>query len=288
MSSVATESRHRAAAFLRDWSLEATLPKAVEIEGLKGNFAPDAQIYLSAIPAQPVSRIIEAAAFVRRAGFEPVPHIAARNYPDRAALADVLAQMQRDAAITRVLVIGGDRDSSAGPYNDALSIIESGLLQASGVREIGIGGYPEGHPHIPADRLERAFADKLAAAQRAGLEVHAVTQFSFDVAAVLAWLRKLRAAGFGGLVRVGIAGPASMTTLLKYAQRCGVRASARGLARSAGLALQALGRATPDDLVSELAEGLAGESLGEVKAHLYSFGGVATTAQWARGAEVAG
>jgi methylenetetrahydrofolate reductase (NADPH) len=112
-----------------------------------------------------------------------------------------------------------------------------------------------------------------------------VTQFSFDAKAVLAWLRKLRAGGFDGPVRVGIAGPASMTTLLKFAQRCGVRASARGLARSAGLALQALGRATPDDFVAELAEGLAAENFGEVKAHLYSFGGVAATAQWARAAE---
>ena len=285
MTSGAPEASRRTAAFMRGWSLEATLPHAVEIEALKGTFAPDACIYLSAIPAEPVSRIIEAAAFVRRAGFEPVPHIAARNYPDRTALADVLGQMQRGAGMQRVLVIAGDRDRSAGPFVDALSVIESGLLQANGVREIGIGGYPEGHPRIPTDQLERAFAAKLAAARRAGLRVHAVTQFSFDAEAVLAWLRKLRADGFDGPVRIGIAGPASITTLLKYAQRCGVRATARGMMRSAGVALQALGRATPDDIVAEIAEGLAAENLGEVKPHLYSFGGVAATAKWAKGAE---
>ena len=286
MSVTATMSEQvqRTAAFMRGWSLEATLPHSVEIEALKGTLVPDARIYLSAIPAEPVSRIIEAAAFVRHAGFEPIPHVAARNYPDRATLADVLGQMQRGAAVRRVMVIGGDRDRPAGPFVDALSVIESGLLQDNGVREIGIGGYPEGHPRISTDQLERAFAAKMAAARRAGLQVHAVTQFSFDAEAVLAWLRKLRASGFDGPVRIGIAGPASIKTLLRYAQRCGVRATARSMMRSAGLALQALGQSTPDEIVGDLAAAVASETLGEVKPHFYTFGGVAATARWAQAA----
>ncbi len=94
-------------------------------------------------------------------------------------------------------------------------------------------------------------------------------------------MRKLRANGFAGPVRIGLAGPAKITTLLRFAQRCGVQASTRGLMRNVGIALQALGKATPDDIVKELAKAAAAGELGEVSPHFYSFGGFSATARWA-------
>ncbi len=269
---------------MRGWSLEVTLPKPAEIEALKETLAPGTEVFISAIPKESHLHLVESAAHMRRAGFEPIPHVAARNYPDKATLEDMLNRTHGEANVSRVLVIGGDRDTAAGPFTNALSVIESGLLQRFGIKEIGIGSYPDGHPRIAADDLERALEAKIAAARRAGLKVQLVSQFCFDGERIVSWVRRLRTNGFTGRVRIGLAGPAKATTLLRFAQRCGVQASTRGLMRNVGVALQALGRATPDDIVKTLAEATASGELGEVSPHFYSFGGFSATARWASGA----
>jgi len=128
---------------MRGWSLEATLPKPAEIEALKETLPPGTHIFVSAIPNESHAHLIESSILMRRAGFEPIPHIAARNHADQATLEDMLSGIRSEANVSRVLVIGGDRDKPAGPYWDALSVIESGLLQAHGIKEIGIGSYPD-------------------------------------------------------------------------------------------------------------------------------------------------
>jgi len=97
---------------------------------------------------------------------------------------------------------------------------------------------------------------------------------------VLKWIGRLRAFGLEHPVRVGLAGPTNLATLLRYAQRCGVRASAQGLARQAGLVRQLFAMSAPDALVRALAE--ARDDIGEVAPHFFSFGGLARTARWAQ------
>jgi methylenetetrahydrofolate reductase (NADPH) len=183
------------------------------------------------------------------------------------------------------MLIGGDRPRSAGPYEHALDVIESGVLEASGVTEIGIAAYPEGHPNISEDILRASLRDKLEAAERAGLKTHIVTQFCFDAWPVVTWLRGLRASGIHNQVRIGMAGPASVPALMKFAQRCGVRASAKGFARHAASIGKMLTGATPAEIVTELAEAAASENLGEIASHVYSFGGLPQAATWVRDAK---
>jgi len=82
-------------------------------------------------------------------------------------------------------------------------------------------------------------------------------------------------------VRVGLAGPTNLATLLRYAKRCGVRASAQGLARQAGLLRQLFAMSAPDALVRALAQARADKHLGEIAPHFFSFGGLLRTARWA-------
>ncbi len=138
---------------------------------------------------------------------------------------------------------------------------------------------------FPKTCLRASLRDKLEAAERAGLKSHIVTQFAFDAWPVVTWLRALRSSGVSNPVRIGMAGPASIPSLIKFAQRCGVRASAKGFARHASSIGKLLTRATPAGLVQELAEAVAHESLGEIGAHFYSFGGLAQAAKWVRDAK---
>jgi len=221
---------------------------------------------------------------VRAAGFEPVPHLAARGIESRGAFDEALARMTKEARVRRALVITGDIDRPKGPFASAIELIESGLLQSHGISEIGIAGYPEGHPRISQEVLDRSLAAKADAAEQTGLSVHIVTQFAFDAHVITSWLMRLRDLGIEHPVRIGMAGPTSLSTLLRYAQRCGVRASAQGLTRQAGLIKHLLGTSAPDGIIRPLAEATAEGKLGRVAAHFFSFGGAAATARWANAA----
>src|SRR3954452_3069096 len=115
--------------FLRDFLLDATRPGAADIESLGGVLAPGSKIYLTAVARRPQQEVIGPARLLRAAGFEPVPHIAAHNFRNTDDLDAFLAVLKRDANVRMVLVIGGDGELSAGAFNTALEVIDSGLLQ---------------------------------------------------------------------------------------------------------------------------------------------------------------
>jgi methylenetetrahydrofolate reductase (NADPH) len=271
-------------AFVRGFSIEATRPTLSDIAMLAQAAPAGTDVYLSAIPTRPVRDLIEAAVGVRAAGLEPVPHLAARNFASLSALDEMLCELATEARVRRILLIAGDRDEPAGQFRSAIEVIDTGLLPSRGIEDIGIAGYPEGHPRISAEALDRALAAKIEAAAQTGLRVHIVTQFAFSAEPILLWIRRLRNLGIDHPVRIGLAGPTSLTTLLRYAQRCGVKASAQGLARQAGLAKHLFGNAAPDAIVGPLALACSERRLGDVGLHFFSFGGVGATARWAAAA----
>jgi methylenetetrahydrofolate reductase (NADPH) len=266
----------RIAAFMAGFSIEATRPSAADIAAL-AVLKRGTRVYLSAVPSRPADESVAAAIQMRAAGLEPVPHVAVRNFASEGALDDFLAQLNGEAGVDSVLVIAGDR-GECGPFRRALDAIDRGVLRRRGIRTIGIAGYPEGHPRIGEEELSRALREKIAAAEATGLAVEIVTQFCFDARAILDFIARQRAFGFDHRLRIGLVGPTSLTSLMRFASRCGVRASAQGLARRAGLMRQMFAMATPDDLVRALADAAAAG----VVPHFFSFGGVPATGRWAR------
>jgi methylenetetrahydrofolate reductase (NADPH) len=264
-----------AAVFAGHFSLEATRPNAAEIAALADVVPPATPIYFSAVPTITRQEVIAAAASLRKAGLEPIIHVAARRLASAADLQELLAGLRGDADVRRLLVIGGDVDT-LGAFADALAVIQKGRLRETGIEEIGIGAYPEGHPRIPAARLESALDEKIAAATAQGLRVHIVSQFSFSPERILAWLRQVRASGIGKPIKIGMAGPTSVPALLRYARRCGVAASLRGLV--SGVASGLVGHVGPDRIIKTLS---AAGDLGEVAPHYFSFGGTLETARYA-------
>jgi len=145
----------RIAAAMDGFSVEATRPSAADIAALAAELPRRARVYLSAVPNRPADELMAAAIAVRAAGFEPVPHVAVRNFASAGALDDFLARLNGEAEVQRVLVIAGDR-AEHGPFRSAREAIDSGVLRRRGIRTIGIAGYPEGHPRIGIDELDRA------------------------------------------------------------------------------------------------------------------------------------
>ena len=265
----------RVTALMAGFSVEATRPSAADIAAL-GVLARGTRVYLSAVPNRPADESLAAAVQIRAAGLEPVPHVAVRNFASAEALDTFLARLNAEAGVETVLVIAGDR-AEHGPFRGALDVIDNGMLRRRGIRRIGIAGYPQGHQRIGNDALNRALADKIAAADATGLAVEIVTQFCFDAGAILDFVARVRGFGFEHAVRVGLAGPTSLTALMRYASRCGVRASAQGLARRSGLMRQMFALTTPDDLIRTLADAAPAD----IVPHFFSFGGIPATARWA-------
>jgi methylenetetrahydrofolate reductase (NADPH) len=280
----ASETVASIAAFMRLGSLEATRPAAQDIDALKAAVPPGTHIYLSAVPTRPQEDVVEQAARVQAAGLEPVPHLAVRNFASTEALARFLDRLTGEAGVRRLLVIAGDRAEPAGPFHGALEAIDSGLISRRGIVEIGISGYPDGHPRIADHELDRLLTAKLQAAEQTGLKVNIVTQFCLETAPILGWLRRLRDHGIDLPVRIGLAGPTSLTALMRYARRCGVRASTQGLTRNAGLIKHLLGAAAPDAIIRALIDANRDGELGDIAPHLFSFGGIGATARWAAAA----
>jgi methylenetetrahydrofolate reductase (NADPH) len=275
------ESVDAIADFMAGFSLEATRPSAEEVTALTAIAPSGTRVYVSAVPKRPAQEAIEAATPLRKAGFQPVPHPAARGFASAPALDDFLARLSGEAGVVCLLIIAGDHEEPAGDFHSALEVIDGGALQRYGIREVGIGGYPDGHPRLPQQDLDRALADKIRSAESTGMAVHIVSQFCFDAQAIVQWITRLRDFGLEHPVRIGFAGPTNLATLLRYAKRCGVRASAQSLARQAGLLRQLFAMSAPDALVRALAQARAQLHLGEIAPHFFSFGGLLGTARWA-------
>ncbi|MDP4594831.1 MAG: methylenetetrahydrofolate reductase [Beijerinckiaceae bacterium] len=269
-------------AFMRSCAFEATRPGNKDIAALRDALAPGTMVYLTMLPNQTRDEAIAAAMGVREAGLVPVPHIAVRHLPGMADMDALLAAFNKQASVKRVLLIGGDIAKPAGSIRDVLSVIESGVLQANRISEIGVGGFPDGHPAMSEEELEANLVTKLAAIQNGGLAGHVVTQFSFDSGPIIRWIRWLRLRGITIPVHIGLAGPTSLMAWLNFARKCGVKASAEALANQSGLIKRAFKSVAPDPIIRQLAAAAQAEDLGHICPHLFAFGGIGATAQWAQ------
>ena len=267
----------RISAFLAGASLELSSRDPAEIDACVGLLEPGTPVYVSFPPGQTYHGTVALAVRLARAGFRPVPHVAARRIASRAALEDYLARIAGEAGVDSVLVVAGDSDRASGPFDSSLALLETGLFQRHGIARVGVAGYPEGHPRISASALEAAMAAKKSFARGSGIELGVVSQFCFEAEAILSWAAKMK--GHGLPVRVGLAGPASLPRLLRFAALCGIGNSVRALKARPRAITRLMVEAGPEVALRELARRAEPPVVG---AHFFCFGGLIRTARWLR------
>ena len=268
------------AEMLRAYSMEVNPSQAKVLDAVVERLPLGTEVFLTWIPGADPMHAVAPAAKLRRAGLIPVPHVGARHL-------ETAGQLQRFAArlagegVDRVLVIGGDRAKPAGPYDSSLAVMQTGIFQKAGIRRMAVAGFPEGHPNIPEAVLDAALTAKLRFAQNAGVQLSVVTQFCFKADPILEWLRRIRNRGIDIPVRVGLAGPARLITLVRYAVRCGIGNSMHVLKDHPSFA-KLLTEKGPEPIIRELAaHGENGsKSLGIAGLHFYVFGGFNKTIDW--------
>src|SRR5438094_2161353 len=196
------DERRNIPALLAGASLELSSRDPAEIDACADLLEPGTAVYISMPPGQTYHGNVALATRLRRAGFRPVPHVAARRIASRDALEEYLARAAGEAGVDNALVIAGDSDRPSGPFDSSRALLETGLFQRHGVVRIGVAGYPEGHPKVAETALETALAAKKSLARRTGLDLQVVTQFCFESEPVLVWAAKMK--GHGLPVRVGL------------------------------------------------------------------------------------
>jgi methylenetetrahydrofolate reductase (NADPH) len=227
-------------------------------------------------------QMVAPAAKLRRAGLFVMPHVGARHLQSGKQLEELAARLVGEAGVERVLIVGGDRRTPAGPFDSSLAVMRSGAFQRVGIVRMAVGGFPEGNPHIRDSDLHEALAAKVAFAQQEGIRLSIVTQFCFSADPILDYLRRLRERGIDVPVRIGLAGPAGVITLLRYAVRCGVGNSMRVLTDNPAFA-KALVDTGPEPILREIAmavEQSEWEHLGVAGFHFYLFSGLNRTLDW--------
>jgi methylenetetrahydrofolate reductase (NADPH) len=271
------DERRNIQALLVGASLELSSRDPAEIDACAGLLDPGTAVYISMPPGQSYHGNVALATRLRRAGFRPVPHVAARRIASREALDEYLARAAGEASVDSVLVIGGDSDRASGPFESSLALLETGLLERHGIVHVGVAGYPEGHPRIAASALEAALVAKKGLARGAGIDLQVVTQFCFESEPVLAWAAKMK--GHGLPVRAGLSGPASLPRLLRFATLCGIGNSVRALKARPQAITRLLVEAGPEAVVRDIARSGAAPIAG---VHFFCFGGLMRTARWLR------
>jgi methylenetetrahydrofolate reductase (NADPH) len=260
---------------LHAYSIEVVARDLKGIAKASAVLRPGTEVFVPSLPKDTVDNLVVACVAQRLAGMNPVPHITARTIPSRAVLARTLERLAAEAQVDQALVIGGDTDKAVGEFDAAIQLIDTGLFEANGIKRIILAVHPEGHPRVPDAVMWPALLLKLKAAAERGLDTDLVSQFAFDAAPYIATARRLRASGITQPLRVGVAGPAKRTTLIKYALMCGVGASLRALRERHDFAAHMAAGETPEALLRELAAAQVAEpSLGIDGVHFFTFGSI--------------
>ena len=269
--------------FLKGYSIEVMPRTAEKVEDFRALLPRGTRVYIAHIEGTPIEDMVATARRIGAEGFDVMPHFPARIIKDKATLTDWVARY-KDVGVHQGLLLAGGVANPVGDYATSMQLLESGAF--SGFDRLHVAGHPEGNKDIDPDGSDRMVMEaarwKSAFAERSDAKIAMATQFCFEAAPVIAWVDRLAAEGVKLPVHIGIAGPAKLQTLIKFAIACGVGPSLRVLQKRAMDVTKLLLPYEPTEVLAELAAHKAKTpGFGIEQVHFFPLGGIKTNAQWA-------
>ncbi|MGV6889729.1 methylenetetrahydrofolate reductase [Rhodophyticola sp. SM2404] len=273
-------------AFLQGYSIEVMPRTAEKIENFRDLLPEGTRVYIAHIDGTEITDMVATAARLAKDGFEVMPHFPARSIKDNATLQDWIARYQGEANVTSGLILAGGIPQAHGEFESSMQLLETGLFDKAGFKRLHVAGHPEGNRDIDPKGgdagVMEALGWKQAFAARTDAQMALATQFCFEAKPVIAWADRLREAGIDIPVHIGIAGPAKLQTLIKFAIACGVGPSLSVLQKRAKDVSKLLLPFEPDAILTELAAHKAANADFNIESvHFFPLGGIKTNAQWA-------
>jgi methylenetetrahydrofolate reductase (NADPH) len=281
-----THAQPELEAFLKGYSIEVMPRTAEKVEDFRALLPEGTRVYIAHIEGTPIDDMVKTAARLARAGYKVMPHFPARIIKDRATLSEWIARYQGEADVKQALLLAGGVDTPHGAFESSMQLLETGLFDAAGFERLHVAGHPEGNKDIDPDgstrNVEEALAWKQAFSERTDAQMALATQFAFEAAPIIAWANGIKAAGIDLPVHIGIAGPAKLQTLIKFAIACGVGPSLKVLQKRAMDVTKLLLPYEPTEVLTELAEHKAANPDFNIESvHFFPLGGIKTNANWA-------
>ena len=268
--------------FLTGYSIEVMPRTAEKVEDFRQILPRGTRVYIAHIDGTPIEEMVATARRIGEEGFAVMPHFPARIIKDKTTLQDWVARY-RDAGVRQGLLLAGGVAQPVGEFHTSMQLLESGAFD--GFDRLHVAGHPEGNKDIDPDGSDRMVMEaarwKSAFAERTDAQMAMATQFCFEAAPVIDWVNRLQAEGIKLPVHIGVAGPAKLQTLIKFAIACGVGPSLKVLQKRAMDVSKLLLPYEPTDFLSDLAAHKAAHpGFGIEQVHFFPLGGIKTNAQW--------
>jgi len=262
-------------------SIEVSPKQALENRDLPTLFPKGTRVYITDIGTDATDTLVMAARHINELGHIAVPHVAARRLTTRFALEERVRASAQEAGVRDMLVIGGGLKKPAGEFASSMAALETGLFEKYGITDIGVAGHPEGSPDFSAEVALEALRQKQAFGERTGIRIRIVTQFGFDGSKFIAWADSLKDEGIDLPVHLGVAGPAKVTTLIRFAAECGVGNSLDFFKRNTGSLFGLATAHSPEGVVGSIeAHYQTAPSSPISQIHVFAFGGIRKAAAW--------
>jgi methylenetetrahydrofolate reductase (NADPH) len=277
--------------FLRGFSIEVMPRTAATIDDFRAILPQGTRVYVAHIDGTETSEMVATCRRLVDEGFSVMPHVPARGLASRAEL-EARLKAYADVGVSEALAIAGGLAVPRGPFADTMSMLETGLFDRSGFTRLHVAGHPEGNRDIdPAGgvaEVTAALRRKNAFQTRTDARMAIVTQFAFEPEPVIAWAERLREEEITLPIFVGVAGPAKLQTMIRFAMACGVGPSLRVLQRRATDLANLILPFEPTGVLAALARHKADhpDSLVEA-AHFFPLGGISATTAYTAGAAAA-
>ena len=271
--------------FLQNYSIEVMPRTAEKVEDFREHLPAGTRVYIAHIEGTPIEDMVATAKRLTGEGFAVMPHFPARIIQDAAVLENWIAMYQGEAGVKQALLLAGGVSAPYGDFHSSMQMMETGLFDRAGFERLHVAGHPEGNRDIDPDGstrlVDEALQWKQKFSERTDAKMALATQFAFEAGPIIAWVDGLRAAGIDLPVHIGIAGPAKLQTLIKFAIACGVGPSLRVLQKRALDVTKLMLPYAPTEVVAELAaHKAANPDFGIEAVHLFPLGGIRTGAEW--------
>ena len=272
--------------FLQGYSIEVMPRTAEKVEDFRAILPAGTRVYIAHIEGTPIADMVATAKRLNADGFPVMPHFPARIIKDTATLTDWIARYQGEANVNQALLLAGGVDKPYGDFHSSMQLLETGAFDKAGFKHLHVAGHPEGNKDIDPNggmkNVDDALRWKQDFSTRTDASMAIATQFAFEAGPIITWANSLKEAGIDLPIHIGIAGPAKLQTMIKFAIACGVGASLRVLQRRAKDVTKLLTPFEPTEVISQLAaHKAANPDFNITQVHFFPLGGIKTNANWA-------
>ena len=242
---------------IKNFSIEVMPRTLGKLENIENLWPKKTRVYIAHLEGTTIEDMLVTAKRIKSASFIPMPHFPARIIKDNKVLEDWINRYS-EIGVKEALLLAGGVDRPLGNLSNSMELLSTGLFEKYGFERLNVAGHPEGNKDIDPNgsdiNVMNALKWKQDYSKDTKAKISIATQFLFESKPVIDWANKILSNGITLPINVGIAGPAKLQTMIKFAIACGVGPSLRVLERRAKDITKLLFPFEPTNILTELAD----------------------------------